>query len=55
MEPTFVILKGLDLVNFGWLEVVQDLQTAEELSACEFAPAVSLRRSEGNSSGPYCT
>jgi hypothetical protein len=38
MEPTFVILKKLDLVNFGWLEVVQDLQTAEariqELQAC---------------------
>ncbi len=38
MEPTFVILKRLDLVNFGWLEVVQDLQTAEarirELQAC---------------------
>jgi hypothetical protein len=29
MEPTFVILKRLDLVNFGWLEVVQDVQTAE--------------------------
>jgi hypothetical protein len=38
MEPAFVILKRLDLVNFGWLEVVQDLQTAEariqELQAC---------------------
>ncbi len=38
MEPTFVILKRLDLVNFRWLEVVQDLQTAEariqELQAC---------------------
>jgi hypothetical protein len=38
MEPTFVILKRLDLVNFGWLEVVHDLQTAEariqELQAC---------------------
>jgi hypothetical protein len=38
MEPTFVILIRLDLVNFGWLEVVQDLQTAEariqELQAC---------------------
>jgi hypothetical protein len=38
METTFVILKRLDLVNLGWLEVVQDLQTAEdriqELQAC---------------------
>jgi hypothetical protein len=25
MEPTFVILKRLDLVNFGWLEVVQNI------------------------------
>jgi hypothetical protein len=38
METTFVILKRLDLVNLGWLEVVQDLKTAEdkiqELQAC---------------------
>ena len=38
MEPTFVILKRLDLVNFGWLEVVQNLQTTEariqEMEAC---------------------
>ena len=38
MEPTFVILKRLDLANFGWLEVVHDLQTAEariqKLQAC---------------------
>jgi hypothetical protein len=38
VEPTFVILIRLDLVEFGWLEVVQDLLTAEariqELQAC---------------------
>jgi hypothetical protein len=29
MEPLFDILKKIDVVNFEWVEVVQDLQTAE--------------------------
>jgi len=29
MDPTFDILKRLDLVNFEWVDVVQDLPTAE--------------------------
>jgi hypothetical protein len=29
MEPAFDILKKLDVVNFEWIEVVRDLQTAE--------------------------
>ena len=29
MEPPFDILKKIDVVNFEWIEVVRDLQTAE--------------------------
>ena len=29
MEPFFDILKKTDAVNFEWVEVVRDLQTAE--------------------------
>jgi hypothetical protein len=29
MEPPFDILKKIDAVNFEWVEVVRDLQTAE--------------------------
>ena len=29
MEPPFDILKKTDVVNFQWVEVVRDLQTAE--------------------------
>ena len=29
MDPTFDILKKLDRVNFEWVDVVRDLQTAE--------------------------
>ena len=29
VEPPFDILKKLDVVNFEWIEVVRDLQTAE--------------------------
>ncbi|GAC1694818.1 MAG: hypothetical protein NVS9B5_37720 [Terriglobales bacterium] len=28
-EPPFDILKKMDVVNFEWIEVVRDLQTAE--------------------------
>jgi hypothetical protein len=28
MEPSFDILKKIDVVNFAWVEVVRDLQTA---------------------------
>ena len=29
MEPPFDILRKIDVVNFEWVEVVRDLQTAE--------------------------
>jgi len=29
MQPSFDILKKIDLVNFQWVELVRDLQTAE--------------------------
>jgi len=29
MEPPFDILKKTDVVNFEWVELVRDLQTAE--------------------------
>ncbi len=29
MEPSFDILKKIDVVNFEWVEGVRDLQTAE--------------------------
>ena len=29
MVPSFDILKKIDVVNFEWVEVVRDLQTAE--------------------------
>jgi hypothetical protein len=29
VEPPFDILKKIDVVNFEWIEVVRDLQTAE--------------------------
>lgn len=29
MEPRFDILKKIDVVNYEWVEVVGDLQTAE--------------------------
>jgi hypothetical protein len=29
MEPPFDILKKIDVVNFEWVDVVRDLQTAE--------------------------
>ncbi len=29
MIPSFGILKKIDVVNFEWVEVVRDLQTAE--------------------------
>jgi hypothetical protein len=49
VEPTCVILKRIDLVNFGWLEVVQDLQTAEsriqELLACSRGEYLVFRES----------
>lgn len=29
MEPPFYILKKIDVVNFKWVDVVRDLQTAK--------------------------
>ena len=29
MQPSFDILKKIDVVNFQWVELVRDLQTAE--------------------------